>query len=116
MDERRRLALWLALIAFFIVVQYASRAEGTPAIDPLYTWSFAVGSVIQEAIFLLIVLAIAGFSTERLALRLPKQKWRAVGIVVGGFFAIQIFEFIYIALAPPRNGPRLTPDTLNPRT
>jgi membrane protease YdiL (CAAX protease family) len=114
MDERRRLALWLALIAFFIVVQYASRAEGTPATDPLYTWSFAVGSVIQEAIFLLIVLAIAGFSTERLALRLPKRKWRAVGIMVGGFFAIQIFEFVYIAIAHPGNEQGLTPDKWQP--
>jgi membrane protease YdiL (CAAX protease family) len=114
MDERRRLALWLALIAFFLVVQYASRSEGTPATDPLYTWSFAVGSVIQEVIFLLIVLAIAGFSTERLALRLPKRKWRAVGIVVGGFFAIQIFEFVYIAIAHPGNEQGLTPDKWQP--
>ena len=114
MDERRRLALWLALIAFFIVVQYASRSEGTPETDPLYQWSFAVGSVIQEAIFLLIVLAIAGFSTERLALRLPKRKWRAVGIVVGGFFAIQIFEFVYIAIAHPGNEQGLTPDKWQP--
>ena len=113
-DERRRLALWLALIAFFIIVQYGSRAEGTPATDPLYKWSFAIGSVIQEAIFLLIVLAIAGFSADRLGLRLPRQKWRALGLVVGSFFVVQIFEFIYIAIAHPGNEQGLTPDKWQP--
>jgi uncharacterized protein len=113
-DERRRLALWLALIAFFIVVQYAGRSAGGQETDPLYKWSFAVGSVIQEAIFLLIVLAIAGFSVERLGLRLPKLKWRAVGLVVGAFFAIQIFEFAYIAVVHPGNEQGLTPDTWQP--
>jgi membrane protease YdiL (CAAX protease family) len=113
-DERRRLALWLALVAFFIVIQYGSRAEGTPETDPLYKWSFAVGSAIQEAIFLLIVLAIAGFSAERLGLRLPRQKWRALGLVVGSFFMVQIFEFIYIAIAHPGNEQGLTPDKWQP--
>ena len=113
-DERRRLALWLALVAFFILVQYASRAEGTPETDPLYKWSFAVGSIIQEAIFLLIVLAIAGFSADRLGLRLPKQRWRALGLVVGSFFVVQIFEFIYIAIAHPGNEQGLTPDKWQP--
>jgi membrane protease YdiL (CAAX protease family) len=113
-DERRRLALWLALVAFFIVIQYGSRAEGTPETDPLYKWSFAIGSVIQEAIFLLIVLAIAGFSAERLGLRLPRQKWRALGLVVGSFFMVQIFEFIYIAIAHPGNEQGLTPDKWQP--
>jgi membrane protease YdiL (CAAX protease family) len=113
-DERRRLALWFALIAFFIIVQYASRSTGTSETDPLYKWSFAVGSVVQEAIFLLIVLAIAGFSVERLGLRLPELKWRAVGLLVGAFFTIQIFEFIYIAIAHPGNEQGLTPDKWQP--
>ena len=113
-DERRRLALWLALVAFFIVLQYGSRAAGTPETDPLYKWSFAFGSVIQEAIFLLIVLAIAGFSADRLGLRLPRQKWRALGLVVGSFFMVQIFEFIYIAIAHPGNEQGLTPDKWQP--
>jgi membrane protease YdiL (CAAX protease family) len=114
-DDHRRLALWLALVAFFIVVQYAGRASGTEESNPLYKWSFAVGSLIQEAIFLLIVLAIAGFSTERLALRPPVFKWRAVGLLVAGFFTIQIFEFIYIAIVNPGNEQGLTPDRWEPR-
>jgi len=114
-DERRRLALWFALIGFFIVVQYAGHSAGKSASDPLYKWSFAAGSVIQEAIFLLIVLAIAGFSVERLGLRLPTLKWRAVGLLVAGFFVIQSFEFIYVAIAHPGNEQGLTPDKWQPR-
>jgi membrane protease YdiL (CAAX protease family) len=114
-DERRRLALWLALITFFIVVQYLGRSTGTAETDPLYKWSFALGSVIQEAIFLLIVLAIAGFSMQRFALRLPALKWRAVGLIVAGFFTVQIFEFVYIAIAHPGNEQGLTPDRWEPR-
>ncbi len=113
-DERRRLALWFALIAFFIIVQYGSRSSGASETDPLYKWSFAAGSVIQEAIFLLIVLAIAGFSVERLGLRVPQLKWRAVGLLVGGFFTVQVFEFIYIAIAHPGNEQGLTPDKWQP--
>jgi len=113
-DERTRLALWLALVAFFILVQYAGRATGGQETDPLYKWSFAVGSLIQEAIFLLIVLGIAGFSTQRLGLRLPSLKWRAVGLALAGFFTIQIFEFAYIALAHPGNEQGLTPTRWQP--
>ena len=114
-DEQRRLALWLALIAFFIAVQYAGRATGTSESNPLYKWSFAVGSLVQEAIFLLIVLAIAGFSAERLALRLPVHKWRAVGLIVGAFFTIQVFEIVYAAIVHPGNEQKLTPDRWEPK-
>jgi membrane protease YdiL (CAAX protease family) len=114
-DERLRLALWLALIAFFIAVQYGSRSTGQTETDPLYKWSFAAGSVIQEAVFLLVVLAIAGFSMDRLALRLPRLKWRAVGLVVGAYFAIQFFEVAYVAIVHPGNEQGLTPSTWEPR-
>jgi hypothetical protein len=113
-DERQRLALWLGLIAFFIAIQYAGRASGGVGTDPLYKWSFAVGSLIQEGIFLLIVLAIAGFSAERLALRLPARIWRAAGLVVAGFFVIQVFELVYVASVHPGNEQGLTPDRWQP--
>ena len=113
-DDRRRLALWFALIAFFIIVQYASRSSGTSESDPLYKWSFAVGSVIQEAIILLVVLWIAGFSAERLGLRLPKRKWRAAGLLAGAFFTVQAFELVYNAIAHPGNEQGLTPDKWQP--
>jgi membrane protease YdiL (CAAX protease family) len=115
MDDRRRLALWLALVGFFIALEYASRTQAGPSGDPLYSWSFAVGSVVQEAIVLAIVLALAGFSTSRLALRLPGRKWRAAGLTIAAFFSIQAFEFVYSALAHPGNEQGLTPDRWEPR-
>jgi len=102
------------LVAFFIVVQYAGRATGGQESDPLYKWSFAAGSLIQEGIFLLIVLGIAGFSAQRLGLRLPTLKWRAVGLAIAGFFVIQAFELAYIALANPGNEQGLTPTRWQP--
>lgn len=113
-DEHRRLALWLALVTFFVVIQYASRASGESTGDPLYKWSFAVGSLIQEGIFLLIVLAIAGFSARRLGLRLPTGIWRAVRLAVAAFFLIQGFEVVYAALAHPGNEQGLTPSHWQP--
>jgi membrane protease YdiL (CAAX protease family) len=82
--------------------------------DPLYTWSFAAGSLIQEGIFLLVVLAIAGFSSDRVGLRLPAEKRRAAWLVLAGFVTIQIFELVYIALVHPGNEQHLTPDKWEP--
>lgn len=95
-------------------MQYAGRAAGGAEDDPLYTWSFAIGSLIQEAVFLLIVLGIAGFSAERLGLRLPARKARAIGLTAAGFFLIQAFELVYIALAHPGNEQGLTPTRWQP--
>jgi membrane protease YdiL (CAAX protease family) len=113
-DERTRLAAWLALISFFIVLQYVGRATGGTESDPFYKWSFAVASVVQEAVLLLIVAAIAGFSAQRLGLRLPRRLGRAAGLAVLGFFAIQAFEVVYAALAHPGNEQQLTPDRWEP--
>src|SRR3954471_10483135 len=49
-DERTRLAVWLALVTFFIVLQYVGRATGGQEKDPFYKWSFAAATVVQEAI------------------------------------------------------------------
>jgi membrane protease YdiL (CAAX protease family) len=113
-EERTRLAAWLALIAFFIAVQYVGRASGAEESDPLYKWSFAIGTVIQEALFLGIVLAIAGFSRERLALRIPERKARAAGLAIATIFIIQAFELLYAALAHPGNEQGLTPTQWQP--
>jgi membrane protease YdiL (CAAX protease family) len=113
-DERTRLAVWLALVAFLIVLQYAGRASGGQESNPLYKWSFAVGSLLQEAVLFLIVGAIAGFSARRLGLRVPRSVWRAVGFIVLGFLAIQAFEVAYAALAHPGNEQQLTPDRWQP--
>src|SRR4051794_8061040 len=77
-DDGVRLALWLTLVALMILLGYASRASaGKPSPDVLYQWSTAVGGIVQDAIILALVLAIAGSRRDLLALRRPRSWWRA---------------------------------------
>jgi membrane protease YdiL (CAAX protease family) len=115
MDATARLALWLALVAFLIVLAYASRAEsGKPSPQILYEWSTAVGAIVQDGILLLIVLAIAGFDRRLLAWRRPVS-WPAalklLGVALAGIYA---FEVVYSALVHPGNEQGLTPSHWEP--
>jgi membrane protease YdiL (CAAX protease family) len=101
---------WLVLVTFFIVLQYVGRATGGTETDPFYKWSFAVASLVQEAVLLVVVGAIGGFSARRLGLRLPRRAGRAIVLAVVGFFTIQAFEVVYATLAHPGNEQQLTPD------
>jgi membrane protease YdiL (CAAX protease family) len=87
-----RLAVWLAFVLVFIVLQYDSRAHGAPPPDTLYRWETFAAGLAQFAFTLGLVLAIAwnGPISELLALRRPTS-WRAaaklavvifVGIVI----------------------------------
>lgn len=96
------------------MLQYAGRSSGGLEKDPFYKWSFAIASVVQEVILLLVVAAIAGFSAERLGLRLPRRPLRAAGLALLGFFMIQAFEIVYAGLAHPGNEQQLTPDRWEP--
>ena len=69
-----RLAGWLTLVGLMIAIAYLGRAtEGKPDPKILYHWSTAVGGIIQDGIILLIVLALAGFNRDLLALRRPRS-------------------------------------------
>jgi membrane protease YdiL (CAAX protease family) len=73
-------------------------SEGKPDPNTIYKYSFFVGGVIQYAIFLLIVLAIAGFSRELLAWRRPRSWSRAAGlsaaVAVALLVVIQLLELV----------------------
>jgi membrane protease YdiL (CAAX protease family) len=115
MDESRRLALWLALVLAMIALAYGTRASsGKPDPQVLYQWSTAVGGVIQDGIILLLVLAIAGFSTRLLALRLPASFWRTARILAGALVAIYAFEVVYGHFVRVGNEQGLTPDHWEP--
>jgi membrane protease YdiL (CAAX protease family) len=114
-DESRRLALWLALVALLIALGYGTRASsGKPDPQVLYEWSTAVGAVIQDAIVLGVVLAIASGRFDLLALRRPSGLMRIGLTLVAAFFAVQIFEVLYAALAHPGNEQGLTPSRWEP--
>ena len=105
-----KLALWLSLVTLMIAISYGSRAtEGKPDPEVLYRWSTAVGGLVQDAIVLVLVLAIAGFRLDLFALRRPRSWLRALGLVAALFVGVYIVEGIYAALAHPGNEQGLTP-------
>lgn len=114
-NEPARLVLWLALVGLLIALAYASRADaGKPSSQTLYEWSTAVGALIQDAIVLAVVLAIAGFRRDLLALRRPRSVGRTLLLLLGALVAIYVFEGIYGALAHPGNEQGLTPPHWEP--
>jgi hypothetical protein len=81
----------------------------------LYQWSTAIGGLVQDAIVLAFVLAIAGFSTGLLALRRPRSFMRAGALLAAAVVAIYLFEGLYTALVHPGNEQGLTPAHWEPR-
>jgi membrane protease YdiL (CAAX protease family) len=113
-DDTARLALWLALIALLIAVAYAGRAGGKPDPQVLYQWSTAIGGLIQDAIVLGLVLAIARPRWSLLALRRPRALLGLAGLFVTVIVGIYVFEGIYAAIAHPGNEQGLTPSHWEP--
>lgn len=114
-NEGARLVLWLILVGLLIAVAYGSRAgSGKPSSQTLYQWSTAVGAIVQDAIVLGIVLAIAGFRRDLLALRRPRSLGRTLLVVLAALLAIYVFEGLYSALAHPGNEQGLTPSRWEP--
>jgi membrane protease YdiL (CAAX protease family) len=115
MDETRRLALWLGLVGLLIALAYGSRASGgKPSPQVLYEWSTAAGAIVQDAILLALVLAIAGFDRRLLALRPPRSWTEAGKLLAVAIVAIYIFEVAYTAIFHPGNEQGLTPSHWEP--
>jgi len=77
------------------VVQYAGRlSEGEPERDLLYRYSTAIGATVIYAFMLFLVLLIAGFDRDVLALRRPRSWPRTLALSAGLFVAM----FVAIAL------------------
>jgi membrane protease YdiL (CAAX protease family) len=115
MDDTARLAGWLVLVGLMIGVSYLGRAtEGKPDPDILYQWSTAIGGIVQDGIVLVLVLALAGFSRELLALRRPASLRDALKVVGIAIVAIYAFEVLYGALTDPGNEQGLTPNAWEP--
>jgi membrane protease YdiL (CAAX protease family) len=114
-NDGRRLVGWSLLVGFLIAVQYAARAtSGKPDPDTLYDYSTAAGSVLVYGVILLLVLVIAGFRRDLLALRPPVSIARALGILVVALVAIQVVEYVYIVVTDLGNEQGLTPERWQP--
>jgi membrane protease YdiL (CAAX protease family) len=115
--DSTRLAVWLAVVFALIALQYASRftsSSSQPA-EPLYSWTFFAGAIGQELVFLLIVLAIAGFTLRRFALRRPRSATAALRLIGISFVTVIVFEIVYDAIVRPGNEQKLTPTSWEPK-
>jgi membrane protease YdiL (CAAX protease family) len=103
--------LWLGLVGLLIALAYTS---GKPPKQFLYQWSTAVGGLVQDAVVLLLVLAIARPYFGLLALRRPRSVVTAAALAVGTLVAVYAFEGIYNALVHPGNEQGFTPSHWEP--
>jgi membrane protease YdiL (CAAX protease family) len=86
-----RLALWLGFVALLVAAQYAARATGgKPDRDALYQYSTAANGIVDYAIVLAVVLAIAGASRELLTLRRPDAWGHALRLALGALVFIYV--------------------------
>jgi membrane protease YdiL (CAAX protease family) len=115
-DGTPRLAAWLGLVALLVALAYGTRAaSGKPSPQVLYEWSTAVGGLVQDAILLGIVLAIAGFDRRLLALRRPASWWDAARLLLAAIVAVYVLEGLYDLVVHPGNEQGLTPSRWEPR-
>lgn len=116
MGGTRRLVAWLVLVGILAVLAYATRAAaGKPSPQTLYEWSTAIGGLVQDAILLAIVLAIAGFDRRLLALRRPRSWPRTAGLLLAAVVAIYVLEGLYNLAVHPGNEQGLTPARWEPQ-
>jgi membrane protease YdiL (CAAX protease family) len=113
--DRARLTLWSTLVAVMIALAYAGRAtSGKPDANVLYEYSTAAATIVQYAIILALVLAIAGFRRDLLALRAPRSLLGSLGLLFAALVIIQILEAAYAAAVHLGNEQGLTPERWEP--
>jgi membrane protease YdiL (CAAX protease family) len=110
-----RLAWWTTFVGVLAAISYAGRlSSGPPDRNVLYEYSTAAGALVQYALMLFIVLLIAGWRREPLALRRPRSWPRALLLMPVVLVAIWISV---TALDPLLHGGReqgLTPTRWEP--
>jgi membrane protease YdiL (CAAX protease family) len=106
-----RLAGWLTLVGVLALLNFVGNTESNPPKDFVYLWSSAIFGLVQFAVMLAIVLAIAGRNETRemLALRRPSSWGRALGLGAGLVVAVYIFVAILSQWLQPGEEQGLTP-------
>jgi membrane protease YdiL (CAAX protease family) len=109
--DRGRLIAWVSVVALLALLGYASRAaEGKPPENAAYKYSTAAGGLVQYAIVLAIVLAIARPQWQLLALRRPSSYRRVFSGAVVVLVAVYATSAIVSAYSDPGREQGLTPD------
>jgi membrane protease YdiL (CAAX protease family) len=111
---RPRLIGWAILVTVLALISYAANlaTEGDPPEDVLYRWSTAVGGLVQYAIILAVVLALArGIAPATLGLRRPESWRRAAGWILAALVAVWIVGAILNLFLEAGEEQGLVPDS-----
>jgi membrane protease YdiL (CAAX protease family) len=109
--DRGRLAAWVALVSVLALLSYASRAAGgKPPKNAAYQYSTAASGLIQYAIVLGIVLAIARPEWRLLALRRPVSFSRLIGPVLLFVVAVTATSVVVSTYSNPGSEQGLIPN------
>ncbi len=114
---RPRLVGWAILVGVLASISYAANfaADGDPPDDALYRWSTAVGGLVQYAIILVVVLALArGLAPATLGLRAPASWRSAAGWLVAAMVAIWVIGAILNIFLEAGEEQGLVPDGWDP--
>jgi CAAX protease family protein len=113
--DRGKLTAWVALVSVLALLGYASRAAGgKPPRDAAYHYSTAASGLVQYAIILGLVLAIARPDRRLLALRRPAWNRRVAGAVVLVFASVYAVNAVVSAFSNPGREQGLTPQHWEP--
>ena len=115
--DRGKLYAYLAFVGAFAALNYASRlVPNKPDRNVLYTWSAAIGGLVQLGIVLGIVLAIARGrpKDEYLGLRRPSSWGLAAGLIVLVLIGVFALSAVLSPLLHPGQEQGLVPKTWHP--
>ena len=116
-QDRGKLYAYLAFVGAFAALNYASRlVPNKPDRNVLYTWSAAIGGLVQLGIVLGIVLAIARGrpKDEYLGLRRPSSWGLAAGLIVLVLIGVFALSAVLSPLLHPGEEQGLVPKTWHP--
>ena len=118
MDLTGRLKAWAFLVGALALLAYGSRAAGgKPPKNAVYHWDLAVGGIVEYAIVLGVVLAIAsgGGIRRLLALRRPVSWGRAIGLSIVVLIVIYVVALSLDSVLHAGREQGLTPDAWDSR-
>jgi membrane protease YdiL (CAAX protease family) len=108
---------WVAFVAIFSVLNYASRFSGPePPKDVAYRWESSIAALVQFALILAIVMLIARGRNKRefFALRAPASWGRAAAISIAITIGIFLIAQVLAPFVDPEAEQGLTPTYWDP--
>jgi membrane protease YdiL (CAAX protease family) len=109
--RRQKLTAWAILISVLALLGYASRLSGgKPPKDAAYLYSTAASGLVQYAVILAVILAIARPDWSLLALRPPSNWRRTLAAVTVVFASVYAASLIVSAFSDPGREQGLTPN------